>query len=116
MDTINFWQRFNPIDLFGDFTFDDKMFPAINRIAPLLPNVMVNAATLQGFLSIATAHCTVIIAANLSLLARPTPIAPIAPAAITFLSPLFDLVTSKYNDMHVMLNHISTNYIGMLYL
>ena len=50
------------------------------------------------------------------MLARPLAGQQQAAARIEFKEPLFHLTTASYDHMHTILNHVTTTYLGILYI
>ena len=87
--------------LFSDFRVDDKIFYVIYDCTTLFPNILVNNNTISNFLEIVFLYCNNVLNGVHGLIDRLPERQNFLPAKIEFLGPLFNLVTSKYDNMEV---------------
>ena len=80
-----------------------------------IPRFILTQEQITALTNIAFNTVTTCLITNHSLLDRPTTDTTTQAPKIEFLPPLFNLVTSKYDDMHVLLNTITLKYFGMHY-
>jgi hypothetical protein len=116
LHTINIWQRYHPSTQFPQFSLMDQLFKFIkpNEMQQYLNHLRILPTNMQIILNQSWIHSSDLITQQQSHLAYPIPTNNITPPQIEFKTPLFDLVTSKYLDMEVFLNHIYLVYLRML--
>ena len=115
LNTINEWQRFNPPNRFPNFHRTDHLFRSIRpeNIMEKLETLRITQAQFLNLLQTASNH-SLNLRDNGSHFAYPTNDQNVEIAQILFQEPLFHLVTSKYIDMELYLNHVYLKYLGLL--
>lgn len=121
IDTINWWQRFYPPNAFPNFGRYDHMVPFIREVdmPHILADIVVDNDLLNTRLDASFDHSLFVINSdnthlaypplNVCLSNDPTNSLP----RFHFHIPFHDLVTSKYTDMFMFLEHIHHKFLCM---
>jgi hypothetical protein len=116
-DTINFWERYLPPDLFPDFPGGKHFFKFISAAQqPTFVNhLQLTPLQFNTQLTLAYNHSRNLLDQQQSHLAYPSLDTPHFPSPhISFLTPSHNLDTKSYDDIMVILDRIHDLYLRML--
>jgi len=117
IDTVNFWHRYDPPSLYGNFTVDDNLFHVIHEQDQVqyLQKMLLTSNSFFNFCNHTFFQSLQLSNQHVSHLAYPvlpenTP--NVAPVHIEFHVPLFNVSTSAYSDVREIIDEINQTYLG----
>jgi len=101
--------------VFFDFLLNDNLFAHIRNYKTLLPALVTSLTLLENVVDMSTVYVRDILLTGRYLFERPPNQFDTDDAAhIYFLEPLFDIDTTAYEDVHLLLNHIAIQQLSIM--